>query len=314
MKIILYNDSFKKQWDDFVRVSRNGTFLLCRDFIEYHADRFKELSYMVFDDKDRLLAVMAGHVAGKVYYSHRGLTYGGLVLGDKIGAGQVLEFFEHLKFMLKQQGFSRIEYKVIPHIYHRQPAEEDQYALFRIGAKLSERHISSTIDLQQNRIAYSDLRKRKLRSSFRNGIVVEVSSDYESFWKILTANLDAKYGKKPVHSLSEIEYLVLKFPDNIKLFVARDAEGGACGGCVVFLTDTVAHIQYVAATELGKRVGAVDTLIDCVVNSREFEGRRYFDYGISTEDGGLFLNKGLVAQKEGFGARGTLYDVYIVYL
>ena len=38
--------------------------------------------------------------------------------------------------------------------------------------------------------------------------------------------------------------------------------------------------------------------------------RAYFDFGISTEDGGRVLNEGLIYQKEGFGGRAVCYDTY----
>ena len=43
----------------------------------------------------------------------------------------------------------------------------------------------------------------------------------------------------------------------------------------------------------------------------EFKDKKYFDFGTSTEDNGNFLNKGLIFQKEGFGARGIVYKHYI---
>lgn len=38
--------------------------------------------------------------------------------------------------------------------------------------------------------------------------------------------------------------------------------------------------------------------------------RQYFDFGISNEEEGRYLNEGLVAQKEGFGARAVVHDFY----
>ena len=36
-----------------------------------------------------------------------------------------------------------------------------------------------------------------------------------------------------------------------------------------------------------------------------FSAKRWFDFGISTEDDGRILNQGLIEQKEGFGARAS---------
>ena len=41
-----------------------------------------------------------------------------------------------------------------------------------------------------------------------------------------------------------------------------------------------------------------------------YADRRYFSFGISTEQAGQYLNEGLIAQKEGFGARTVVHDFY----
>ena len=41
-----------------------------------------------------------------------------------------------------------------------------------------------------------------------------------------------------------------------------------------------------------------------------YADRTYFDFGVSTENGGGYLNEGLIFQKEGFGARSVVYDTY----
>ena len=71
----LYNSSLKSQWDNFINESMNGTFLFCRDFIEYHKNRFNDYS-ILFYKRDILIAVFpANKLNGKIY-SHQGLTYG----------------------------------------------------------------------------------------------------------------------------------------------------------------------------------------------------------------------------------------------
>jgi hypothetical protein len=56
-------------------------------------------------------------------------------------------------------------------------------------------------------------------------------------------------------------------------------------------------------------MGAPDLLLDYLITEHH-PTKRYFDFGISTEQGGLHLNTGLTSNKEGFGARAILYDVY----
>lgn len=311
MKIKLYTSDDKNTWDEFVRNSKNGTFLFYRDFIEYHGDRFNDYSLMFFVD-DTLIALMPGHMSDKVYYSHQGLTYGGLIMSKETTAKQVLEIFEYLTITFRHQGIRKIIYRSIPHIYHKQPAEEDLYTLFRYNAVLSARSISSTIQIG-NRLKYSDSRKNGLKKAIKNDLKAGISTDLETFWNILSHNLKERYGTDPVHSLKEISYLQEKFPDNIHLFAACDSEGVMLGGCLVFEMEEIVHAQYTAATEEGKAKGVIDLIIDYLIDT-EYTEKRYFDYGVSTENQGLYLNETLIYQKEGFGARGIVYDTYTINL
>lgn len=310
MRIEVYNHTYKKQWDDFVKKSKNGTFLFFRDFIEYHGEKFKEYSLMFFIE-DELVALMPGHIENKVFYTHKGLTYGGLVMSITVTAEVVLKIFEYLIFTFKQQGIEKIIYKAVPHIYHSYPAEEDLYALFRFGAEVTERNISSAILLPKS-IEYSRTRKSGIKKSISENVSVEYSSNFEDFWKILETNLQTKYNSTPVHTKEEIVYLKDKFPQNIHLYVAKDNDGLVQGGCLLFETDKLVHVQYSSATAKGKSIGVMDCLIDFVINIYTQKGKTYFDYGTSNENNGLYLNEKLIYQKEGFGARGIIYDIYVV--
>jgi hypothetical protein len=310
MKIKLYTSGLKSEWDAFVRNSKNGTFLHHRDFIEYHGDRLNDYSLM-FYEKEKLVAIMPGNIEDKTFYSHKGLTYGGLIMASETKAKDILTAFEHMVVTFRHQGIKKIIYKAIPHIYHLQPAEEDLYALFRQKAEITERNISSTLFLPE-RIKYSDLRKRGIKKAEKNHLKIEKTEDFKGFWHILSANLQTKYNKQPVHSLSEITYLKSKFPKNIHLYTVKN-NNDIIAGTVIFETATVAHIQYIAASAEGKELGATDLLVNHII-SNAYPGKRYFDYGISTEESGHYLNESLIRQKEGFGARAVMYDTYTINL
>lgn len=63
------------------------------------------------------------------------------------------------------------------------------------------------------------------------------------------------------------------------------------------------------ADETAREIGALDLVIASCVE-RYKESKRYFDFGISTEDLGRVLNTGLIAQKESFGARTIAYQAW----
>ena len=66
-------------WNEFVAHAKNATFLLHRDFMEYHQDRFEDYSLLLFDETQKLRAIFPANRVGTVLHSHQGLTYGGLV-------------------------------------------------------------------------------------------------------------------------------------------------------------------------------------------------------------------------------------------
>lgn len=310
MEIKRYNrDEDLLTWNTFVDTSRNGTFLLHRGFMDYHSDRFADHS-LLFYEKGVLIALLPANISDTTLYSHQGLTYGGLIVAKSTRTGSVINVFEALSEYLRTSGITTLVYKCIPHIYHKQGAEEDLYALFKLGATLCSRAISSVIN-KDSKLEYSTLRKRQISKAQNAGVVVVESEDkYPDFWNILNVNLKNRFKVESVHSLCEIETLKAAFPSNIRLFTAIKSEE-VIAGVLVFETDTVAHIQYISANEDGKKLGALDLLFDYLI-SVVFKDKKYFDFGISTENNGLYLNEGLISQKEGFGARGVVYDSYIL--
>ncbi|HOF93006.1 MAG TPA: GNAT family N-acetyltransferase, partial [Bacteroidales bacterium] len=102
------------------------------------------------------------------------------------------------------------------------------------------------------------------------------------------------------------------FPENIRLFLATEA-GEAVAGCLVYETETTAHIQYISSNQRGKAQGALDLLFEHLIFDC-FKHKDYLDFGISTDDDGFKLDRGLLFQKEGFGARASVYDIYALHI
>jgi len=316
VRVERYCGSKSAEWNSFVEASRNGTFLLDRNYMDYHADRFEDCSLM-FYLHDELIAVLPADWNGveRIVRSHGGLTYGGLVMSGKVTAVTALQIFSAaIDYMKRELGDLRWLYKPIPYIYSTQPSEEDLYALFRCGGKLVSRGVSSVVD-QQERLPMRELRRRGAAKAAKNGLSVRTGNtdaDLEAYWKVLSSVLMEKHNKKPVHTVEEMRLLMQRFPDRIKLHVV-ECQGEVVAGSVVYNTGTVAHAQYIGASAKGKECGALDLLFKELIDVT-YNSCRYFDFGISTENGGNWLNEGLVFQKEGFGARTVTYDAYMTEL
>lgn len=120
------------------------------------------------------------------------------------------------------------------------------------------------------------------------------------------------HGTHPVHSADELRMLADKFPNNIKLYTV-EKNGQIEAGTVLFLQDGIVHTQYLANSDVGRKTGALDCLLDWLITD-VYKDKIWFDFGISCEQEGRYLNEGLAAQKEGFGARAVVHDFYRIEL
>lgn len=308
MKILKYEKKYKKEWDDFVENSKNGTFLIKKDYMEYHKDRFSDDSYIIVDEKDKIQALIPGTIKDDIFYTHRGLTYGGFILNKESKIKDIKEYFNLLNEELKNIGIKKVIYKLIPYIYHSYPSQEDEYILYTLDAKNIFTGISSTIDLQSN-FKFNSLRKRGISKAKRLECFIEKDNDYKEFWKILQENLEKNHNTKPVHSLNEILYLKSLFRNNIELYVVKNKKLEVIAGVVLYINKDVIHVQYISANEEGKENSALDFLFNYLIKEK-FKDKKYFDFGTSVEEDGKYLNEGLIFQKEGFGARGIVYKQF----
>ena len=314
MQVIVYNPEWKEGWNKLVRESKNGTFLIDRNFLEYHQDRFQDCS-LIFLEKNKILGVLPANwdEGNKTVYSHQGLTYGGLILRTDIKAVQVIQMLdESIELFKNKYHATRMIYKPTPYIYHQYPAEEDLYGIFCHHGKLLTRGLSSTIPLTHP-IKIKESRKSGIRKAISNSLHISKSSEIEPFWNILNYVLTTYHNTRPVHNVEELNFLMSRFPKEIQLYVVKSKEEEVVAGCLLFLMPQVVHVQYIAASDKGKEYGALDLLFHYLIYEK-FKDTAYLDFGVSTEHGGLILNEGLEFQKEGFGGRGVCYDSYELML
>ena len=132
--------------------------------------------------------------------------------------------------------------------------------------------------------------------------------DLSAFFNMMNALLEDKYDTSATHTIEEMNLLQERFPNNIKGYSCLRGNE-LLAGAIVYETPTTTHTQYLAASIEGKAVGALDYLLQHLIDVI-YTNKKYFDFGISTEQMGQYLNEGLVAQKEGTGARSIVYQVF----
>lgn len=305
--IFEYNQKDKIDWDNFIDKSKNGTFLHKIDYLHYHADRFKDCS-LIIKKKNKIVAVLPGNIEENTYHTHKGLTYGGLITSPETKAEDVILYFNLINQYLKEEKrISKVVYKAIPYIYPNIPSQEDEYALFRMKAKLISSGISSAI-LMDRRLPFRSSRESGISKAQKFKLEIKEDYSYEDFWDVLSTNLKKKHNARPVHTLTEIKKLKSLFRDNIRLFSVYE-KNECLAGAVMYITKNVAHVQYISASENGKKKAALDFLFENLIN-QIFRDIKYFDFGTSVENNGHYLNEGLIFQKQGFGARAVLYQQF----
>ena len=312
LKIEPYSSAKKDLWDAHVTAGKNSHFQFYRDYMEYHRERFTDASLLFYHGpEEELVGILPANLYRGTLYSHQGLSFGGLVVRQGIKPPTVLRLFEGLVDHALKLGASRLVYKALPRFYHAQPAEEDLYALFRLGAKLYRRDITSLVPLGGG-VRFDYNRERSIKKGRDQGVEVRQSDDLPAYFEILTKVLEDRHGVRPVHSLEEMQRLAKAFPQNIRLYGAFRS-GRMVAGSVVYEQRHIAHAQYIANSEEGRKLCALDVLFAELIGL--YSGKmRYFDFGTSNENDGLVLNEGLVNHKTGFGAGGAVHDYYEVDL
>jgi len=309
-----YEEADKDMWNKFNAESKNSLFMFNRNFMDYHKDRFLDHSLMFFNDKEELIAILPLSEKENVLTSHGGLTYGGFIVGTDMKQHTMNDCFEVLLKYARENDFKEMFYKTIPHIFHDYPAEEDRYSLFLNSAQLVRVEPTTVINLSKP-LKMPKGRKAQISRAKREGVVVEEISNKDAFVKFICLEnqvLEEHHDTKAVHTGDELALLNSRFPENIRLFGAIK-NNELIAGTVIFEYKDVVHTQYMAANQLARQIGALDLTINTVIEKYK-NNKAWFDFGISTENSGRYLNEGLIAQKEGFGGRTNTYEMWKITL
>ncbi|WP_434980532.1 GNAT family N-acetyltransferase [Daejeonia sp. YH14] len=307
ISVRLYESKDFEIWNDFVAKAKNSTFLFHRNFIEYHHNRFQDFSLMVFENEN-LIALLPANRVGKDVFSHQGLTYGGIVIKQKLRMTAFFDVFSEILKFLNDKRIAFLHWKEVPFFYDDFPNDEWKYLTFVTEAELYRRDLCSVIDLRKDYYISKSV-ERYVKSSEKTGIYYRKCNYWKEFWnEILEPELLRNHNVSPVHSLEEILNLKCNFEDNIHLYGVFSNEE-LLGGTVVFTGNHWAHAQYICVKSEHRDKKALNLLFYKLINE-EFRNYDFFDFGISNENNGKKLNRGLLYWKEGFGARGVSQDFY----
>ncbi len=296
-QIIRYREDLKNQWDDFIANSGNGTFLHRRDYMDYHADRFKDFSLMIFKNNS-LISTLPAHREGTQLIAHNGLTYSDFIFDKKVRIAPQIDLINASFDFLLNQGFTDFFVKTIPSFFHNQPNASSLYLYHRMLGHLSE--IKPFFVLHTDNYQLNKGRKKNLKRIQKQNLSISDDLKYlDDYWQIVNKNLRLTHRTRPVHTLEEIQLLAQRFPEQIKLLTIFN-QTGMLGGALLFIINKVIHFQYINADPNADK-SAIDLLIIHIIE------RYKKDFGLisfgSSSAGEQGLNSGLTYWKESFGCK-----------
>lgn len=318
MKLKAFTEISYSQWDEFVKNSRNGTFMQERRFLNYHAPgRFLDHSLMIYDPHDKLTAVIPAALKNegqkRIFSSHPGASHGGIIINQKIDTNQALTLVKRLIENCRASRFDSIEIKMVPRIYQSWPSDEVDFALRYHGFFLSGTELATALPLKEIDPGLHYMAKsviRNIRKAEKMSVTVKETNDYAAYWNILNTNLKTRHNALPTHTLSEILDLTQRYPQAIKLFAAYYQEEMIGGVLVFLLNNRVMNCFYIAHNEIYQHMRPLNLLFYTLISWGIAKGYHYLDWGISTEDKGKHVNHSLFQFKENFGGRGVLRETY----
>lgn len=313
-----FEERMSEEWDNLVlQTSVNGTFLQTRNFLNYHPkDRFIDAS-LVIKKGERIIAVVPAceikSDKGVEFFSHKGSTYGGIVIDQKYyNTYDVINMVGLLDEYVKEN-YSSIVMKITADIHSREAGDLLQYALEYHGFS-NYVELNTYVDLlgfPEDVIERFDRnKKRNIRKCEEHGLTfrnLQNGKEIEGFHRLLGINL-SKYNLKPIHTAKEMqEFASSRIPNNVRFYgVYKDDEMMAGGMMFVFDNANVIHAQNLSADYRFDEYSPITYMYYRVIKQAKEDGYRALSWGISTEDNGKVLNFGLIRNKESYGSKYQL--------
>lgn len=308
-------------WDKFIEESMNGTFLQTRRFIEYHpSDRFQDHSLLILKGNKIVGVILACEIienGKKIFFSHKGTTFGGIVISHQIySATQISELMDIFEEYIKKEGFQQVYLKQTPTIFQKKNTDLLDYFLYQKGyLQYTELNYYMNLAKYQDDILmqFSSSKRRDYRYSLKNELEFKELtqiSDIKDYYEVLQLNLK-KLGLSAVHQFEDlIDLKFNRFMERIRFFGVYKEEKIIAGSMIFLFDNNSFHTQYLSSDERYLEYYPMDFLIYNLIKCAVEIGNETFTFGVCTEDRGRYLNLGLSRFKEGFGTEYCLNKSY----
>ena len=313
-KVIQYEEKDINDWDDFIlKKSRNGTFLQTRKFINYHPEnKFKDSSIIVKKGDEIVATILACEIIednNKIFYAHKGTTFGGVSIGNNVyNTSDLNEIIVTVIEFLKRNDYTKMFIKTVPTIYSNKETILLDYILYlNLFEVYKELNYYLKINIFEDSIekTFSSSKRRDYKYSLKNNLEFKRlfnEGDISLFYSILKLT-NQKLGIKEIHTLNELKKLKFEiFNEEIEFYGVFFEEKIIAGTMIFNFNNKILHTQYLVSNQDYLKLFPMDFLIYNIIKISKERRIPFVTLGISTLSLGKKLNFGLSRFKEGFGA------------
>lgn len=276
----------------------------------------------MFWDKDRLVAVCPACAVTedgkKVFYSHMGSTYGGLIVSETmLRVEKMQKLLISFEAYLQEQNFQKCVLKPTMDLLCTRPQALFEFLMYFNGYRESKElnlYIDySDYDKKDIVNNFSKMKKRNTQKCIKEGLELRKLCSYEEvekFHAVLAKNL-TKYNKTPIHTAEELMELQTRLGKNVEFYGAYLGDR-LLSGTMVFLFDKArcAHTQYLAADSDYNYLNPMTFIYFKMAEIFAERDYKFLSWGIASGHLGCDINYSLANNKEEFGSMHSVNRIY----
>lgn len=219
---IVKNSGSEELWDKFIDNSQNGTIFHKKLFLRYHKKKFKNLIFIEFKKKNKIVGLISGIKIKKenkyIFQSPYGASFGGIILNNKLRFNDIFTIVKSFKSFLIKNNFSRCELICTPDHLCNIKSNSLEFCFLKNNFKIDTIDISNAILMEENFLNKVYQNKKKFLKNQKD-FDFKITEDHIKFYSFLEKNLKKKFKIKPTHSKKDLGYLLKKFNNKFKIFL-----------------------------------------------------------------------------------------------
>ncbi len=283
--------------------SKHGTFLFNQpEHLFLQSEKGWRVYGLRYKETKKIVAQIFFNVKGKKIFSPLYAPFGSLEVYGALGQKEIEELFIKIEEDSKRLGIVYCQIKNYPEDYNSAITK----ILYKVASKLSyncAEEVSSIIPVDvkifEKKIAISQ--RQKLRKSEKRFAVGQLKlTEFKKVYSFISACRKEKNQSLSM-SLSQLQKVVKRVPDNFTLFQVADEQQIAAAAIVIKVSDKILYTFYYAHDRRFNRISPTVFLISEIYRYAQENHFTHIDLGTSMVNGGI--NRPLIQFKKSIGGQ-----------